>query len=432
MTSRTVEGEVHDSHFDLHSKIQHASRECPQTIVDINGIAVKCLLDTGAQVSTVSEAFYKKHLSTIALSDTTRILKLSAANKLQIPYLGYIEVDLKIKDCVFTHVGMLVERVTTAGDPIQVVLGCNVLQSVRTFVKEEEPPSIVTDSSWDNVISVLDLADNTKRIGFVKVAGRTPIRIPAYSMKVVLGSTRQNKKNETYSASVQAIVCENGSLPKNLLIVDTIAQVENGKIPVKVVNIGPEDVWLTPKCRIGVAQEAEVIQSSADEYTVDISETELYIRRIDVLRGQERDVEKDSSHLLDRLKLDIGEVDFTGDQRKKLDDLFAKHIDAFTLTDDDVGYTTTITHNINLTDDVPIKVPHRRIPPNQIEEVKRHIQKLLNQGIIRKSSSPYASAVVIVRKKDGSIRLCVDYRLLNSRTIKDAYPLPVSKKPWIY
>ena len=57
MTSRAVEGEVHDSHFDLHSKIQHASRECPQTFVEINETAVKCLLDTGAQVSTVSEAF---------------------------------------------------------------------------------------------------------------------------------------------------------------------------------------------------------------------------------------------------------------------------------------------------------------------------------------------------------------------------------------
>ena len=147
MTSRAVEGEVHDSHFDLHNKIQHASHECPQTVVEFIGTVVKCSLDTGAQVSTVSEAFYKKHLSTIDLSDTTRILKLSAANKLQIPYLGYIEVDLKIKDCVFTHVGMLVERVNIAGDPIQVVLGCNVLQSVRTFVKEEESPSIVTDSS---------------------------------------------------------------------------------------------------------------------------------------------------------------------------------------------------------------------------------------------------------------------------------------------
>ena len=310
------------THFDLHSKIQHASRECPQTTVEINGTAVKCLLDTGAHVSTVSEAFYKKHLSTIALSGTTRILKLSAANKLQIPYLGYIEVDLKIKECVFTHVGMLVERVTTVGDPIQVVLGCNILQSVRTFVKEEEPSSIVIDSSWDNVISVLDLADNNKRIGFVKVAGRTPIRIPANSMKVVLGSTCQNKKNETHSASVQAIGSENGSLPKNLLIVDTMAQVENGKIPVEVVNIGHEDVGLSPKSRIGVAQEAEVIQSSADEYTVDISETELYIRRVDILRGQESDVEKDSSQVLDTLKLDIGEVDFTSDQRKKLDDLF--------------------------------------------------------------------------------------------------------------
>ena len=145
----------------------------------------------------------------------------------------------------------------------------------------------------------------------MKVAGRTPIRIPANSMKVVLGSTRQNKNNETYSASVQAIASENGSLPKNLLIVDTLAQVENGKIAVKVVNIGHEDVWLTPKSRIGVAQEAEVIQSSADEYTVDIGETELQIRRVNVLRDLDSGIQTDTSKQFDMLKLDIGEVDFT-------------------------------------------------------------------------------------------------------------------------
>jgi hypothetical protein len=59
-----------------------------------------------------------------------------------------------------------------------------------------------------------------------------------------------------------------------------------------------------------------------------------------------------------------------------------------------------------------------------MEEVRAHIKQLLNQNIIRKSSSPYAAPVVIVRKHDQSIRLCVDYRQLNKKTIRDAYPLP--------
>ena len=59
-----------------------------------------------------------------------------------------------------------------------------------------------------------------------------------------------------------------------------------------------------------------------------------------------------------------------------------------------------------------------------MEEVKTHLQKLLRQKIIRPSTSPYAAPVVVVRKKDGSIRLCVDYRALKKRTKSDAYPLP--------
>ena len=73
---------------------------------------------------------------------------------------------------------------------------------------------------------------------------------------------------------------------------------------------------------------------------------------------------------------------------------------------------------------MPIKLPHRRIPPHQMDEVREHINKLLKQNIIRRSTSPYAAPVVLVRKKDGSLRLCVDYRQLNSNTVKDAYPLP--------
>ncbi|KAI3368246.1 hypothetical protein L3Q82_007966 [Scortum barcoo] len=65
-----------------------------------------------------------------------------------------------------------------------------------------------------------------------------------------------------------------------------------------------------------------------------------------------------------------------------------------------------------------------RIPPSEYEAVKAHINQLLESQVIRESSSPYASPIVLVRKKDGSLRLCVDYRLLNSKTRKDAFPLP--------
>lgn len=59
-----------------------------------------------------------------------------------------------------------------------------------------------------------------------------------------------------------------------------------------------------------------------------------------------------------------------------------------------------------------------------IDEVRKHIEQLLAAGIIRPSKSPYTSNVVLVRKKSGKLRLCVDYRQLNDRTVKDSYALP--------
>ena len=108
--SRTVEGSNSDSRTDIESKIKHASAKCPTTVVEINGNPIRCLLDTGSEVSTVSENFYRKFLSSSELSDTTKFLKLSAANKLQIPYLGYIEVNVNINGSHFEKVGKRVKQ----------------------------------------------------------------------------------------------------------------------------------------------------------------------------------------------------------------------------------------------------------------------------------------------------------------------------------
>lgn len=78
---------------------------------------------------------------------------------------------------------------------------------------------------------------------------------------------------------------------------------------------------------------------------------------------------------------------------------------------------------INLKDHQPIQKKYTSVP-RPYPEVKQYIEDLLNQNFITKSKSPYSSPVVCVRKKDGTLRLCIDYRELNRRTIADRCPIP--------
>ena len=77
----------------------------------------------------------------------------------------------------------------------------------------------------------------------------------------------------------------------------------------------------------------------------------------------------------------------------------------FAAEEGDLGCTGLITHEIPVLDSVPIRQRYRRIPPADYEAVKQHIHQLMQNQVIRESSSPYASPIVIVRKKDGQIRL---------------------------
>ncbi|RXN07448.1 Retrovirus-related Pol polyprotein from transposon 297 [Labeo rohita] len=98
--------------------------------------------------------------------------------------------------------------------------------------------------------------------------------------------------------------------------------------------------------------------------------------------------------------------------------------EVFSLHPQDFGRTDKVKHKINLMDETPFKHRPRPIHPEDMEAVKKHLQELLDAGVIRESMSPYSSPIVVVKKKSGDIRLCIDYRKLNQRTIKDAYALP--------
>ncbi len=98
--------------------------------------------------------------------------------------------------------------------------------------------------------------------------------------------------------------------------------------------------------------------------------------------------------------------------------------EVFALHDLDFGRTDKVTHRIRLHDETPFKQRAWTIHPQDFDAVRKHLQELLDAGVIRDSESSFSSPIVVVRKKNGDIRLCVDYRKLNLQTIKDAYALP--------
>ena len=129
--------------------------------------------------------------------------------------------------------------------------------------------------------------------------------------------------------------------------------------------------------------------------------------------------------LLDKLDLS-GLEEWPTEQAEKARGLLKEYHDIFFLEKQDMGHTKAAEHKIVLKDPdtPPFKERFRRIPPPQLDEVRDHLKLMLDAGVIRPSNSPCCNAVVLVRKKDGSLRFCIDFRKLNSLTVKDSHPLP--------
>ena len=111
-------------------------------------------------------------------------------------------------------------------------------------------------------------------------------------------------------------------------------------------------------------------------------------------------------------------------ETKEFYHLLLDYSDIFAINDSDIGRTNALKHNITTGESKPIRQPARRLPPHQRDKVNKLLQDMQEKDVIQPSSSAWASPIVLVQKKDGSARFCVDYRKLNAVTIKDAYPLP--------
>ena len=123
----------------------------------------------------------------------------------------------------------------------------------------------------------------------------------------------------------------------------------------------------------------------------------------------------------------IPEVDLahlTEDQQKLMRNMLDEVKEVFSRNDSDIGNIKEFEMKIHLTDNVPVKEAYRKVPRHMYNEVKNYIDDLIANGWVRESCSSYSSPIVCVRKKDGGMRLCIDYRRLNAKTVPDAQPIP--------
>ena len=123
-------------------------------------------------------------------------------------------------------------------------------------------------------------------------------------------------------------------------------------------------------------------------------------------------------------QINIGEAPLNLEQQKCFIRLIYENQAMFSLYDGDLGYCNCLKHGIPTTSERPVYLPHCQIPIQLQSEVRKCLDAWLKARIIRPSKSPYASQVIIIRKKTGEIHLCVDFRKLNAISIRDSFPLP--------
>ena len=259
--------------------------------------------------------------------------------------------------------------------------------------------------------------------GSVRVVCCRDVRIPARAVTLITASGPR---------SAEAVFVEpTRNLNGGLQVTPMVTMAPCGCYHVHVFNMSADEIWLKPRTLLGHCCPVDMVDDGSvqfkrakiDEIVVSsnaIDSTDTYLSHLDETAQIFNEADKQP----DFLGPDLSQSYLTGEQRCQALALLQKHRDVFSATDDDLGFTETVTHKIVTTDNEPVKQLFRRLPPAQYQEVKEHIRDLLNRNIIQASTSPYASPIVIVRKKDLSIRMCVDYRRLNTKTRKDAFPLP--------
>lgn len=376
--------------------------------VTVGDVTCESILDTGSQVTTISETFHSRHLSTLPIQPIHQLLEVEGAGGQSVPYLGYVEVLLTFPESVTgtkeqLSVLALIVPECHFNSRIPVLVGTNVLlQLYQCGVSHDKFQFLKRSDSIALLLQhVVQVHKSETKACLVKLHGEKPITIPARHRMCLFGDVRVGKANPHTSFVLEPP--EPSSLPGGLFLQCTLININtkaSSKIPVVLSNTTDHNVTLPSKCIIGRVSAVQSVMPSTSTLLAD------------------------SHTSVGKHSFNLSESPVPEEWKQRIIDKLNSIPEVFAADDLSFGHTSAVKHHIRLQDETPFKERSRPIHPSDREAVRQHLRELLDAGIIRESESPFASPVVVVKKKNGKIRLCIDYRKLNTRTIKDAYALP--------
>nr|XP_013767485.1 PREDICTED: uncharacterized protein LOC102206490 [Pundamilia nyererei] len=364
--------------------------------------------ESGSTVTIIFEDWYRANIPTVPIQPISNlaIWGLSAESY---PYHGYVVVEIEFPEDVAGVKGPLNVLALVCPEPPQghetpVVVGTNAFLFSRLF-------QLCRDSGSENKVSSMRIqavydkiqtqslgshaADDP--IGQVKWQGPGPLTI-APGKKCYATCKVEQKRTK----------------PQDVVLVEAPAMPQL-----------PSGMLVQP----GVLRESDMdensfivlLQNESEKPTsIQVGTVIAEMHAVDVVTDP-KVLEPEASTIAPEL---FGDSPAPPEWKKRLQQKLAQRCNVFSLDEWDVGLAKDVEHNIHLSNSTPFRERSRRLAPADINDVRQHLQQLLAAGIIKESRSPFASPIVVVRKKNGSIRICIDYRTLNSRTIPDQYIIP--------
>ncbi|XP_022110670.1 uncharacterized protein LOC110990125 [Acanthaster planci] len=376
----------------------------------VDGHPTQCLLDTGSQVTCVTETFHTRNLPHRQLHPLSQLTVIGAAGH-PVPYKGYVEISLKFpvdstgsEQEVTTLALVCPDRQGSNDTPLIVGTNTSVVRRLLRACEQKGGRNVLNklsvNSAWQRIYK--DCAASSSAV-------LSPVRLMrAISIKPGGRVQVTGMVNNRRGAKREVLIEQSSSsqLPDAITISNSLVLLparRKAKMKVTLSNVSCHTVVVPARCEL----------ASASEIAGELPFT------------------SDGSPPMstDNLASIESQFDFTDSplpeaEAKRIKRLLCVRSDVFSRDDLDIGCTSSVKHKIRLTDETPFRENCRRIPPADYADTRQHLRDLQSKGIIRDTESQFASPIVLVRKKNGDLRLCIDYRKLNSRTVKDQYNIP--------
>ena len=380
------------------------SINCPYVACTVNQVMAHACVDTGASRTLISEELFKKLKGPFAVSKPITMVLAEKDQQMQARQIGPVNIAL----CNGSEKIELVVYVANIAD--DVLLGYDALKALKAIVDASTDEIRFKNSAKSSKLFRAEEAklQSTGVMQVRKVTLKNAITVPAWSEAVVRVSCPPCGSSITFF--------EPNNIQEGMLS-GTVCQGSEWPI-INVLNLSDQKIHIPRGTDIGSLHPIEEVQNKQDPSFY--KEEEGYIKVVTPIAENNDGVPAK----LQNLWKDLDE-DESLEKRSELKALLLEYQDIFGESDMDLGTFNAIHHEIITTDDMPVKQPMRRTPLHFQAEEDKVLQEMLDAGVIRPSTSAWASCPILVRKKDGRLRYAIDFRQVNKKTVKDVYPLPL-------